>query len=147
MCVFNFYVANVTFFQNHFISLILPLSNPSQSKIIFHYNPIIFKQKSLQNHFKVCFPKHCFHFCLKFCKFQLKVLKIRDFRKLGWGSYFCEKNFKILIGLSLIWCVCICVDPMRHSNHVLRQISSCSCIIHRCCSLLHVKCFLMTSLC
>ena len=68
--VFSFYVADETFFQNHFISLVLPLSNPSQPKIIFHSNPIIFKQKSLQNHFKVCFPKHFFfHFCLKFCRF------------------------------------------------------------------------------
>ena len=86
--VFNFYVVDVTFFQNHFISLVLPLSKPFQPKIIFLSNPIIFMQKSLQNHFKVCFPKHCFHFCLKFCRFQLRVLKIGDFQKLGWGSYF-----------------------------------------------------------
>ena len=81
--VFSFYVADETFFQNHFISLVLPLSNPSQPKIIFHSTTIIFKQKSLQNHFKVCFPKHCFPFCLRLCSFQLRVLKFRDFRKTG----------------------------------------------------------------
>ena len=48
--------------------------------------------------------------------------------------------FKILIGLSPIWCVCICVGPMWQIKHVLRQISSCSCIFHRCCILLHVRC-------
>ena len=64
--VFSFYVANVTVFQNFFTSLALPLSNPSQPKINFHSNPIIFKQKSLQNHFKVCFPKHCFTFVLNY---------------------------------------------------------------------------------
>ena len=138
--VFNFFVADVTVFQNFLTSLALPLSNPSQPKITFHLNPIIFKQKSLQNHFKVCFPKHCFHFCLKFCRFQLRVLKIGDFQKLGWGSYFCEIFFKILIGLSPICCVCIYVGPIRHFKHVLRQISSCSCIFHRCCVLLHVRC-------
>ena len=53
---------------------------------------------------------------------------------------FVKIFFKILIGLSPICCVCIYVGPMRHSNHVLRQFSSCSCIIHRCCSLLHVRC-------
>ena len=50
------------------------------------------------------------------------------------------KFFKILIGLSPICCVCIYVGPLRHSNHVLRQFSSYSCIIHRCCVLLHVRC-------
>ena len=69
-CVFSFYVADVTVFQTLCFSLALPLSNyPLQPKISFHLNPIIFKQKYLQNHFKVCFPKHCFHFCLRLCRF------------------------------------------------------------------------------
>ena len=52
--VFSFYVADVTVFQTFCFSLALPLSNPFQPKITFHSNPIIFNQKSLQNHFKVC---------------------------------------------------------------------------------------------
>ena len=67
--VFSFYVADVTVFQTLSFSLALLLSNPLQLKINFHSNPIIFKQKSLQNHFKVCFPKHCFPFCLRLCSF------------------------------------------------------------------------------
>ena len=67
--IFNFYVADVIVFQTLCFSLALPLLNPLQPKISFHSNPIIFKQKSLQNHFKVCFPKHCFHFCLRLCRF------------------------------------------------------------------------------
>ena len=67
-----------------------PLSTQNQ----FSLNPIIFKQKSLRNHFKVCFPKHCFHFCLRFYRFQLRVLKFGDFRKRGWGSYFCAICFQ-----------------------------------------------------
>ena len=59
---------------------------------------------------------------------------------MGWGSYFCANLFKILIGLSPICCVCIFVGPMRHSKHVVTQISSCSCIFYRCCVLLHVRC-------
>ena len=69
MRVFSFYLVDVTIFQTLWFSLALPLSNPSQPKINFHSNPIIFKQKSLQNHFKVCFPKYCFHFCLRLCRF------------------------------------------------------------------------------
>ena len=112
--------SNISFFRR--TASLEPFSTQNQ----FSLNPIIFKQKSLQNHFKVCFPKHCFHFCLRLHRFQLKVLKFEDFRKRGWGSYFCAKFFKIFIGLSPICCVCICVGPMRHSKHVLRQISSCS---------------------
>ena len=67
--VFCFYVTDVTVFQTLCFSLTLLLSNPLQPKISFLSNPIIFRQKSLQNHFKVCFPKHCFHFCLRLYSF------------------------------------------------------------------------------
>ena len=79
-----------------------------------------------------------FTFVLNFADFSLDF-KNWGFLKTGLGFLFLWKFFKILIGLSPICYVCICVGPMRHSNHVLRQISSCSCIIHRCCSLLHVR--------
>ena len=62
------------------------------------------------------------------------------FEKLGWGSYFCDFFFKILIGLHPICCVCTCVGPMRHSSHVLRHFHLCSCIVHLCFALLHGKC-------
>ena len=35
---------------------------------------------------------------------------------------------------------CTYVGPMWHSKCVLRQFSSCSCIFHKCCALLHVSC-------
>ena len=53
---------------------------------------------------------------------------------------FCENFSKTLFGLSPIWCLCICVGPLRHFELVLRQISSCSCSLHHLCSLLHVRC-------
>ena len=80
-----------------------------------------------------------FTFVLNFADFSLDF-KNWGFLKTGLGFLFLWKFFKILIGLSPICYVCICVGPMRHSNHELRQISSCSCIIQRCCSLLHVRC-------
>ena len=81
-----------------------------------------------------------FIFDLDYANFSLGFWKIGTFEKLGWGSYFCEIFFKILIWLSPIWCLCICVGPLRHSKHVLRQFSPCSCIVHSWISLLHAKC-------
>ena len=49
-------------------------------------------------------------------------------------------SFKILIGLCFIWCLFICVSPLRHFEHVLRQFSLCSRILHHLCTLLHVRC-------
>ena len=70
-------------FPSHCLS-----SNPSQPKIIFHSNPIIFKQKSLQNHFKVCFSKHCFHFSFNFADFSLGFQNWGFFfSKMGWNFY------------------------------------------------------------
>ena len=134
---FQFYIANVTIFQTLCFSLTLPLSNPSQCKITFDSYPIILKQKSLQNHFKVFFL-----FCFIFCSFFLRVLKFGVFQKSGWGSQFCEMFSKILIGPSPICYVCICVGPMRHFNLVLRHFHSCSCLVHWCCALLHAKCLI-----
>ena len=129
-------------FPSHYLS-----SNPYQPKIIFQLNPIIFKQKSLQNHFKVCFSKHCFHFSFNFVDFSLGLSKLVIFSKKGWVSQFCEKFSKILIGLSPIWCLCIYVGPMWQFEHVLwqfkhvlRQFALCSCILHHLCNLLHVRC-------
>ena len=82
---FQFYKADVTVFQTLSISLALPLSNPSQPKIDFYLNPIIFSSKSLQNHFKVCFLKHYFIYVLDFAKINLGF-KIGDFLKKGWDS-------------------------------------------------------------
>ena len=53
---------------------------------------------------------------------------------------FCEMFSRSLIGLSPICCDCSCVGPMWQFKHVLRHFSLCSCIIHNCCALLHVKC-------
>ena len=71
---------------------------------------------------------------------MLRVLKTEDFQKLGWVSNFCEKFFNSLIWLSPIWCLCIYVGPLWQFEHVLRQISLCSCILHHLCTLLHVRC-------
>ena len=133
--VFSFYVVDVTVFQTLSFSLALLLSNPLQPKINFHSNLIIFKQKTLQNHFKLCFP-----FCLDYAVFSLGFWNLGIFKKGVGVLIFCENFFKTLIRLNPICWVCICVGLMRHFDHVLRQISSCSCIFHRCCVLLHVRC-------
>ena len=36
--------------------------------------------------------------------------------------------------------MCICVGPLWQFEHVLRQISLCSCTLHHLCTLLHVRC-------
>ena len=59
---------------------------------------------------------------------------------MGWGTWFCQKIFKSLIGLSPIWSMCICVGFVWHSKHVLRHFHLCSCIVHWCSSLLHAMC-------
>ena len=53
---------------------------------------------------------------------------------------FKQNSFKILIGLSPIWSMCICVGPLWHSNLVLRHFSMCSWIAHSCSAVLHAKC-------
>ena len=45
-----------------------------------------------------------------------------------------------MIGLSPICHLCIYVGPLWHFEHVLRQISLCSCILHHMCTSLHVRC-------
>ena len=135
MRVFSFIMQIWQFFKHidfpsHYLS-----SNPSQLKIIFHSYPIIFKHKSLQNHFKVCFSKHYFHFSFNFANFSLGFSKLGIFLKKDWVSQFCEKFSNIVIRLSPIYCLCICVDPLRHFKCVLRHFSICSCILHISCAL------------
>ena len=129
------------FFFKHFVFPLHCLSQtPLNPKSLFSLTPSFLGKNLCKITSRYVFLNIFFHFCIKFCRFLHRFLKIWDFWKLGWGSYFCENFFKILIGLNPICRVYICVGPMRHSNHVLSQISSCSCIIHRCCSLLHVRC-------
>ena len=75
-------------FPSHCLS-----SNPFQPKIIFHSNPILFKQKSLQNHFKVCFSKHCFHFSFNFANFSLGHSKLGIFFRKRVGFLNFVKSF------------------------------------------------------
>ena len=130
----------MTGFQNTLISLAWTLSNPLQPKTIFHSNLIIFKQKSLQNHFKVCFLNIVFIFVLDYADFSLGFWKLGIFENWVRVLNFCENFSKSLIRLSPIWCLCICVGPLRHSKLVLRQISPCLSIVHSWNSLLHARC-------
>ena len=57
-----------------------------------------------------------------YVEFMLRVLKIGDFRKLGWISFSTEYFLKSLIGLCPICCLCICVGPLWQFDHVLRNI-------------------------
>ena len=72
--------------------------------------------------------------------FSLGFCKLGIFWKWVGVFIFMQISFKILIRLCFIWCLCICVGPLRHFEHVLRKISLCSCILHHLCSLLHVRC-------
>ena len=86
----------------------------------------------------MCFYFFLHHLFSDYVESVLRVLKIGDFRKLGWVSIFCENFFNSLIGLSPIWCLCICVGPLWKFELVLRHFSSCSCIFYcfiNCCML------------
>ena len=80
-----------------------------------------------------------FIFYLDYADFSLGFWKFGTFEKLGWGSYFCEIFFlKFWLGW-VPFDVCV-VGPLRHSKHVLRLFSPCSCIVHCWISLLHARC-------
>ena len=134
----------MTFFQNHFTSLALPLSNPFQPKSHFLSKTHLFQDNLYSITSTYVFLTLFSSFLLGLCKFSLGFWKLGIFKKgVGVGVLnFVQIFFKILIGLSLIWCVCICVDAMWQIKHVLRKISSYSCIFHRCCVLLHVRCLI-----
>ena len=53
---------------------------------------------------------------------------------------FCENFSKILIGLSPICHLCIYVGPLWQFEHVLRDFSIFSCILHKIFALLHDRC-------
>ena len=86
MHVSSFYVANVTFFQNHFSSLTLPLSNPSQPKINFHSKTHLFQDNLCKITSRYVFLTLFSSFLLRLCRFKLRVLKFGVFQKRGWGS-------------------------------------------------------------
>ena len=138
--VFSFYVADVTVFQTLSFSLVLPLLNPLQPKISFHSNPTFSRKNLYKITSRYVFLNILFLFVLDYVVLSLGFQNLGIFEKGVGVLNFCEIFFKTLIGLSPICYVCICVGPMRHSDHVLRKISSCSCIFHRCCVLLHVRC-------
>ena len=81
-----------------------------------------------------------FIFVLDYADFSLGFWKLGIFENWVRVLNFCENFSKSLIRLSPIWCLCICVGPLRHSKLVLRQISPCSCIVHSWNSLLHARC-------
>lgn len=75
-------------------------------------------------------------------------LVFADF-KLGfknWGFFDNGLEFLVFVkffqnfGLSPIYCDCSCVGPLWQFEHVLKQISLCSCSLHHLCTLLHVRC-------
>ena len=86
MRVFSFYVADVTVFQTLKLSLTLPLFEPFSNQNHFSLKPHHFHANILQNHFKVCFSKHCFHFSFNFVDFSLGLSKLGIFSKKGWVS-------------------------------------------------------------
>ena len=140
MRFFSFYVADVTVFQtlcflSHYLSW-----TPLNPKSIFTKIPSFSSKNLCKITSRYVFLNIVFIFVLDYADFSLRFWNLGIFEKGIGVPIFCENFFKILIGLSPICYVCICVGPMRHSNHVLRQISSCSCIFHRCCALLHVRC-------
>ena len=139
MC-FQFLYSRCDSFSNTLFSLALPLSNPSQPKINFLSTPSFSSKNLCKITSRFVFLNIVSIFVLDYADFSLGFWNLGIFEKGVGVLIFCENFFKTLIGLSPICWVCICVGPMRHFDHVLRQISSCSCIFHRCCVLLHVRC-------
>ena len=140
MRVFSFYVTNVIGFQKFFTSLAQTLSNPLQPKTYFSSKLHQFQVYICKISSRYAFLIPSLIIFLGLCRFQLKVLYIGDFSKIGWVLSFCEIFSKFLIGLSPICCDCSCVGPLWQFEHVLRKISLCSCILHHLCTLLHVRC-------
>ena len=117
------------FFKHLDISLALTLFEPFSTQITISFKPHHFQAKSLQSLLKVCVSNTICHLLFSdYADSMLRVLKNGDFRKFGWVSKFCEIFFNSLIGLSSIWCLCICVGPLWQFELVLRHVSSCSCI-------------------
>ena len=67
--VFSFYVANVTFFQNHFTSLAPPLSNPLQPKSHFLSKTHLFQDNLCIITSRYVFLTLFSSFLLRLCKF------------------------------------------------------------------------------
>ena len=84
--VFNFYVADVTFFfLNLFTSLALPLLNPFQPKSHFLSKTHIFQVNLCSTTSKYVFLTLFESFLLRLCRFQPRVLKIWGFFEKGLG--------------------------------------------------------------
>ena len=121
-CMFSvFNVADVTVF--HILSF--PLL--SLSRTIFNLKHYFIQTPSFSSKFSTksyqgMYFLHYSHLLFSdYAKFMLRVLKIGDFRKLGWISCSSEFFFKSLIGLCPIFCLCICVGPLWQFDHVLRH--------------------------
>ena len=113
---------------------------PFNPKLIFLQNPINFKfifAKSLQG-MSFWYPLLSFYW--DYADFSLGFCILGIFRKWVGVLSFCGIFSKSLIGLSPICCDCSSVGPLWQFEHVLRQISLCSCILHYLCTLLHVRC-------
>ena len=127
-------------FKNSSLPLLRLSRTPFNPKLNFLQNPINFKfifAKSLQGmHF--WYPLLSFY--RDYTNFSLGFYILGIFRKWVGVLSFCEFFSKSLIALSPICCDCSCVGPLWQFEHVLRQISLCSCILHHLCTLLHVWC-------
>ena len=139
-CVFSFIRQMWQVFKTLLFPSLRLSRTPFNLKPFFTQTSSFSSKKSLQNHFKVCFPKIVFIFVLDYADFSLGFWKLGIFKNWVGVLSFCEDFSNFLIGLSPIWCLCICVGPLRHSKLVLRQISPCSCIAHSWNSLLHATC-------
>ena len=140
-CVFSvFNVANVTVFH------ILSFPSLSLSRTIFNPKHYFIQTPSFSSKFSaksfqgMYFLHYSYLLFSDYAEFMLRVLKIGDFRKLGWISFSSEYFSKSLIGLYPICCLCFCVGPLWQFDHLLRHFSICSYIFHNCCALLHVMC-------
>ena len=140
MC-FQFLCSRCDIFSKLITSLALPLSNLSQPKINFLSNPFKSKLVFCNFIFKVCFLKH-FSFYLS------QIMQKISQGYQNWGFFenwvrflnFVKIFSNYLIGLSLVYCLCIYVGPLWQIELVLRHFSSCSCISHCVYILVHVRC-------
>ena len=127
-------------FKNSSLSSLRLSWTPFNPKLIFLQNSINFKfkfAKSLQGmHF--WYPLLSFYWV--YADFSLGFYILGIFRKWVGVLSFCEIFSKSLIELSPIYCDCSCVGPLWQFEHLLRQNSLCSCILHYPCTLLHVRC-------
>ena len=113
LCVFVFFVADVTCFSNHFNFPYSSLSNLFPPKSLFYSNLFIFKQDIYKISSRYVLLTPFLSFLLRLCRSLAQGYENWGFFENGLRFFvFMNIFLKFLIGLYPICCLCICVGPL-----------------------------------